>query len=177
MGLPGGWVTDVPISRNSQLKALGNGVVPQQAEAALRWLLGGQAVGGEDAGLLLPSPVASVSAVAPWKPDVEWWLQSRAARNLEAVVSGNTPLLLPTPAVNDMGAGKTPEAWDEWTAKMRAAHGNGNGHGNSLAVEAQRLLPTPSVSDGTGEHLTRSGDRADELLLPGVAKSLAGDQP
>ena len=48
--------------------------------------------------------------------------------------------LLPTPAVNDMGAGKTVEAWDEWTAKMKAAHGNGNGHGPSLAIEAQRLL-------------------------------------
>lgn len=53
--------------------------------------------------------------------------------------------LLPTPAVNDMGEGKTPEAWDEWTARMRARHGNGNGHGNSLAIEAQRLLPTPQA--------------------------------
>lgn len=39
MGLPAGWVTDVPISRNEQLKALGNGVVPQQAAEALRRLL------------------------------------------------------------------------------------------------------------------------------------------
>lgn len=40
MGLPAGWVTDVPgITRNEALKALGNGVVPQQAEAALRALL------------------------------------------------------------------------------------------------------------------------------------------
>lgn len=40
MGLPGGWVTDVPgLGRNEQLKALGNGVVPQQAAHALRLLL------------------------------------------------------------------------------------------------------------------------------------------
>jgi DNA (cytosine-5)-methyltransferase 1 len=40
MGLPEGWVTDVPgIKRNEALKALGNGVVPQQAEAALRHML------------------------------------------------------------------------------------------------------------------------------------------
>lgn len=40
MGLPEGWVTDVPgLTRNAQLKALGNGVVPQQAAAALRLLL------------------------------------------------------------------------------------------------------------------------------------------
>lgn len=39
-GLPDGWVTDVPgISTNEQLKMLGNGVVPQQAEAAIRCLL------------------------------------------------------------------------------------------------------------------------------------------
>jgi hypothetical protein len=40
MGLPAGWVTDVPgVTRNDALRALGNGVVPQQAEAALRFLL------------------------------------------------------------------------------------------------------------------------------------------
>ncbi|WDZ91162.1 hypothetical protein [Nocardiopsis sp. HUAS JQ3] len=41
MGLPDGWVTDVPgLSRAAQLKALGNGVVWQQAAAALLDLLG-----------------------------------------------------------------------------------------------------------------------------------------
>lgn len=40
MGLPEGWVCDVPgLTRNQQLKLLGNGVVVQQAEAALRLLL------------------------------------------------------------------------------------------------------------------------------------------
>ncbi|MFJ1900431.1 DNA cytosine methyltransferase [Streptomyces sp. NPDC088115] len=39
MGLPAGHVTDVPeLTRNQMLHALGNGVVPQQAEAALRLL-------------------------------------------------------------------------------------------------------------------------------------------
>lgn len=69
-----------------------------------------------------------------------------------------------------MGEGKTVEAWDEWTAKMKAAHGNGNGHGASLAIEAQRLLPTPSVADSMGGHESRSGDRSGELLLKGIAK-------
>jgi DNA (cytosine-5)-methyltransferase 1 len=55
--------------------------------------------------------------------------------------------LLQTPAVNDMGRGKTVEDWDAWTDKMKAAHGNGNGHGKSLEIEAQRLLPTPVASD------------------------------
>ena len=56
--------------------------------------------------------------------------------------------LLPTPAVNDMGAGKTIEARDEWTATMQAKHG-GNGHGPSLEIETLRLL-----SECTGQQST-----------------------
>jgi DNA (cytosine-5)-methyltransferase 1 len=41
MGLPDGWITDCGLSRNEELKAAGNGVVPQQAELALRILLEG----------------------------------------------------------------------------------------------------------------------------------------
>jgi hypothetical protein len=40
MGLPPGWITEAGISRNEELKAAGNGVVPQQAELALGILLG-----------------------------------------------------------------------------------------------------------------------------------------
>lgn len=44
MGLPAGHVTEVPgLNRNAQLKALGNGVVPQQAYAALQVLLATEA--------------------------------------------------------------------------------------------------------------------------------------
>lgn len=41
MGWPAGWVTDpaIGISRNDQLRIVGNGVCPQQAVAALRYLL------------------------------------------------------------------------------------------------------------------------------------------
>lgn len=41
MGVPEGWITDVGLSRNEELKACGNGVVPQQAELALTLLLQG----------------------------------------------------------------------------------------------------------------------------------------
>ena len=58
-----------------------------------------------------------------------------------------TAALLPTPVVNDMGAGKTVEEWDTWTDEMKAKHGNGNGHGPSLSIEAARLLPTPQALD------------------------------
>lgn len=78
--------------------------------------------------------------------------------------------LLPTPAVNDMGEGKTPEDWDAWTAKMQAAHANGNGHGKSLAIEAQRLLPTPRAAADRASRasLTREG----HWSAPSLAQAL-----
>jgi DNA (cytosine-5)-methyltransferase 1 len=57
------------------------------------------------------------------------------------------PHLLPTPTAVDMGRGKTVDEWDEWTDRMRAEHGNGNGHGRSLEIEAMKLLPTPTARD------------------------------
>lgn len=53
---------------------------------------------------------------------------------------------MPTPVVNDMGDGKTPEWWADFTARSKANTGNGNGHGRSLAMEAT-YLPTPVVTD------------------------------
>jgi DNA (cytosine-5)-methyltransferase 1 len=38
MGLPEGWITEVGLTRNEELKLAGNGVVPQQAELARRLL-------------------------------------------------------------------------------------------------------------------------------------------
>ncbi|WP_243722992.1 hypothetical protein [Actinomadura sp. 7K507] len=38
MGLPDGWVTDLGLPRTAQLRALGNGVLPQQAAHAMRIL-------------------------------------------------------------------------------------------------------------------------------------------
>lgn len=39
MGFPAGWITDLPLPRTAQLRALGNGVVPQQAAYTLALLL------------------------------------------------------------------------------------------------------------------------------------------
>ena len=40
MGLPAGFVTDLGLPYGAQHRAIGNGVVPQQAEAALMQLVG-----------------------------------------------------------------------------------------------------------------------------------------
>jgi DNA (cytosine-5)-methyltransferase 1 len=68
-----------------------------------------------------------------------------------------------------MGAAYTPETWDAWTDRMRSEHGNGNGHGKSLHIEALRLLPTPVSSDanGPGAHGEGGADlRTTVSLLP-----------
>lgn len=59
MGLPEGWITDVGLSRNDELKACGNGVVPQQAEMALRILLQGGVAQTLTTGTQLPTPTVS----------------------------------------------------------------------------------------------------------------------
>lgn len=66
---------------------------------------------------------------------------------VKGLVDGDPRVNLPTPTVNDMGRGKTVEAWDEWTEKMKSKHGNGNGHGPSLDIEILRLMPTPNTMD------------------------------
>lgn len=84
----------------------------------------------ESAGSLLPTPTASLQAPAPWKEGVDWWLQSRATRNLWGVVSGNTPLL-PTPVARD----------------YKGVPGD-NVQMASLPREVM-LLPTPRAREGT----------------------------
>ena len=52
------------------------------------------------------------------------------------------PHLLPTPAVNDMGGGKTIEWWDEWAPRQKSADGRPAPHGKSLHIEALRMTST-----------------------------------
>jgi hypothetical protein len=56
MGVPEGWITDVGLSRNEELKACGNGVVPQQAKLALRILLEQVLPPDLDDSAMLPTP-------------------------------------------------------------------------------------------------------------------------
>lgn len=88
---------------------------------------------------------------------VEGWAESAGlVRRPHASERGHADVaLLPTPVVNDMGAGKEVEAWDEWTARLKESHGNGNGHGASLSIETLRLLKTPTAQlavNGGSQH-------------------------
>lgn len=95
----------------------------------------------------LPTPMARDYKDSSFPPRL--WGPKAYMSELPTAVAVN---LLPTPTVNDMGAGKDPQAWDEWTDRMKQAHGNGNGHGKSLEQEALKMLPTPTSGDcvGTG---------------------------
>lgn len=107
-------------------------------------------------------------------------------RGVADSLPGVAPQLLPTPAVNDMGCGKTPEQWDEWTDAMRVKHGNGNGHGPSLVVEAQRLTATDfgkyTVAVRRWERLlgrpvpppTQPGVRSERVLSPRFTEWMMG---
>jgi hypothetical protein len=59
MGVPEGWITGVGLTRNEELKACGNGVVPQQAELALRVLLEGISIPRGGGQVNLPTPTVS----------------------------------------------------------------------------------------------------------------------
>ncbi|WP_378736002.1 DNA cytosine methyltransferase [Nocardia brasiliensis] len=57
-------------------------------------------------------------------------------------------------------------------AKRQSAHPRRR-HAAQRGGPDLRLLPTPSVADGTGGHISRSGARIGELLLGGIARAHA----
>lgn len=112
-------------------------------------------------GSVLPTPTAQLAKHGV-TPDVH--RNSKMGSNLWDI-----PHLLPTPVVNDMGAGKTLEWWDAWAPNQKAADGRHAPHGKSLSIEVQRLLPTPTARDykDTGKN-TNYQRQADRKLLAGV---------
>ena len=114
---------------NPGIRNGGSGVMPASEHSLPTKILG-----------LLPTPKSAHGGAESVKKRPSG---AKGSTNLEGA-------LLPTPAVNDMGRGKTPEDWDAWTDKMKAAHGNGNGHGKSLEIEAARIgaITAPPSPDG-----------------------------
>ena len=119
-----------------------------------------------------------------WRVFVVAWRQDDAAALTWR--QDDAAALLPTPVVNDMGKAYTPETWDEWTARLKASHGNGNGHGASLSIEALRLLKTPTsqlaVNGGSqhpdkrkgGGHGPTLADEVEHLLPTPLATDGSG---
>lgn len=77
-------------------------------------------------------------------------------------------LLLPTPVVNDMGAGKTQEYWEAWAPAQKSSKGLPAPHGRSLYQEllavstGQRLMNgLRSLAGNTPKSL-----QMDEVTLP-----------
>jgi len=87
---------------------------------------------------------------------------------LTAVRDGSASL--PTPVVNDMGAGKTVEWWDEWAPRQKSSEGKKAVHGKSLSIETRRLLPTPMSRDhkDTGENTAYAEHAETQPTLPRI---------
>jgi hypothetical protein len=103
MGWPAGWVTDpaIGISRNDQLRIVGNGVCPQQAAAALRYLLAvatgsGIRIATAAPAELLPTPCV-VDRLATGDMTLQEWDESRRDQKEKGVGSFG-------PRVDSLGA-------------------------------------------------------------------------
>jgi hypothetical protein len=100
-------------------------------------------------GALLPTPDAT---------------HGRKTSRTALLLPGAVEELLPTPNATDgKGSG---------AAAGRSRDGRPRPESDADLPEAISLLPTPQAADGGGGHLSRSGDRGGEKLLPGVAKEL-----
>jgi hypothetical protein len=112
----------------------------------------GHLMGGQEFSSL-PTPRAQARDVIYNRADYHF--------NLEEALA-----LLPTPTVNDMEAGKDPQAWDEWAARQTAADGRPAPHGKSLEQEAIRLLPTPkATSNENQQNLEKYGPNLGMVLM------------
>lgn len=120
-----------------------------------------------------------------------------ADRNPNGVDLNQAVALLPTPRASDATKGSshqhgssgdltltsaihllpTPTAGDARASAIQTVQHSGRRipPGCVTLTDAARLLPTPSVADALGGHRSRSGARSCELLLPGIAQSLAAD--
>lgn len=115
---------------------------------------------------LLRTPVADELGGGPLHPDVA--KERGQTLRLSGQVLALTGHLLPTPTAGNPNDGEDIEGWLARRERVKSAANNGNGMGMPLSI-AVRMLPTPQVADATGGHATRSGERSDELLLPGLA--------
>ena len=98
-------------------------------------------------GALLPTPTSQAAKHGELSPVERKGNRPQDNGNLWVVMPRLAEeALLPTPAVNDMGEGKTLEWWDDWAPRQKSSDGRPAPHGKSLAIEAMRMLPTPMTA-------------------------------
>jgi DNA (cytosine-5)-methyltransferase 1 len=145
--------------------------------------------------LMLPTPRTSDTKAQPSGNTPEDHLRKKPGREVVAdlaIIAENGLLetggrLLPTPRASDGTKGgpnqrgskgdlMLPIAVHQLLPTPRTSDTNGagkHGDGGPDLRTAITLLQTPSVADAMGGHLTRSGKRSNEKLLPGQAKEMA----
>jgi len=92
---------------------------------------------------------------------------------LEHHTSVKDYLSLPIPVVNDMGAGKDPQAWEDWASNQKAADGRPAPHGKSLEQEVLKTLPTPRAFGAMNSTSDRGIGTPDDGNLETVIGRLA----
>jgi hypothetical protein len=144
-GSPGpGWTGQVSLPRSVATLP-----TPQASEARARFNTGGNPMLNEVVANLLPTPTSQAAKHGELSPIEREGNRPQDNGNLRVVMPRLAEeALLPTPAVNDMGEGKTLEWWDDWAPRQKSSDGRPAPHGRSLAIEALRTLPTPRAQHG-----------------------------
>lgn len=102
-------------------------------------LAGGHQVNLNDVAAYLPTPTSQAAKHGELSPIERHGNRPQDNGNLWVVMPRLAEeALLPTPAVNDMGEGKTLQWWDDWAPRQMSSDGRPAPHGKSLAIEALR---------------------------------------
>jgi len=122
-------------------------------------------------GALLPTPTSQAAKHGELSPVERQGNRPQDNGNLWVVMPRLAEgALLPTPAVNDMGEGKTLEWWDDWAPRQKSSDGRPAPHGKSLAIEALRASHGATTAPQSPDGSTSSDDPHPHLLsLDGLA--------
>jgi hypothetical protein len=132
---------------------------------------GGASLGHMASTSLLPTPTSQAAKHGELSPIEREGHRPQDNGNLWVVMPRLAEeALLPTPAVNDMGEGKTLEWWDDWAPRQKSSDGRPAPHGRSLAIEALRASHGATTAPPSPDGSASSDDPHPHLLsLDGLA--------